>query len=72
MTNKGRKTEVGDRKSEDRRQITDKEAGSMELGVGWVEPVPGLMGFAITQPILRKRGIGTALWEGRNPSPQVN
>ena len=42
--------------------------GSVRPGaVGWVELVPGLMGFATAQPILRKRGIGTAAWGGAKP-----
>jgi hypothetical protein len=35
--------------------------------VGWVEPVLGVMGFAIAQRILREKGIGTTPWEGAKP-----
>ena len=37
MTDEGR----GDGGTEDGRQMADNEAGSRELGVGWVERGPG-------------------------------
>ena len=39
--------------------------------VGWVEPVPGAMGFAIAQPILRKECLDTVC-EGAKPITPVN
>ena len=30
------------------KEAWGKEQGARELGVGWVEPVPGVMGFALS------------------------
>ncbi len=84
---RGQKSEIGSRRSEvgerQRADVRGRRSGtaawgkghggrSRELDVGWVEPLSRVMGFVTTQPTLRKRGVGTTSWEGRNPSRLVN
>ena len=40
---------------------------TISIPVGWVEPVLALMGFVITQPILREAAIVANLCEGAKP-----